>query len=157
MAADDDWKWEEMRAICLRLARRFAADSYAAEDVAQEALLRAWRHRSSLRNSEHREQWLAQIVRNEAARRFQKRDPQPTQHAEAGGAEDPMVASAGARLDLRLALKRLDSGERQLLRLRYEQDLTQPVIARLLGMPEGTVKVRLHRARAKLHRAIRDE
>jgi RNA polymerase sigma-70 factor, ECF subfamily len=146
-----------MSAVCLGLARRFAADSYAAEDVAQEALLRAWRHRDSLRSSSRREQWLAQIVRNEASRRFQKSDLPPTDQSSASGAEDPMLLSAGARLDLRLALDHLDRSERQLLRLRYEQDLTQPVIARLLGMPEGTVKVRLHRARAKLARAIRDE
>ena len=40
-----------------------------------------------------------------------------------------------------------------LLRLRYNEDLTQAAIARRLGIPEGTVKVRLHRVRAKLRRA----
>jgi RNA polymerase sigma-70 factor (ECF subfamily) len=34
--------------------------------------------------------------------------------------------------------------------MRYAEDLTQGAIARRLGIPEGTVKVRLHRARAKL-------
>jgi RNA polymerase sigma-70 factor (ECF subfamily) len=36
--------------------------------------------------------------------------------------------------------------------LRYGEDLTQSAIARRLGIPEGTVKVRLHRARDKLRR-----
>ncbi len=37
--------------------------------------------------------------------------------------------------------------------MRYEEDLTQPAIAARLGIPEGTVKVQLHRARLKLRRA----
>ena len=43
---------------------------------------------------------------------------------------------------------------RELLRMRYDLDLTQVEIAARLGLPEGTVKVRLHRARAKLRRAL---
>jgi RNA polymerase sigma-70 factor, ECF subfamily len=40
------------------------------------------------------------------------------------------------------------------VRLRYEEDLTQAGIARRLGIPEGTVKVRLHRVRDKLRREM---
>jgi len=43
---------------------------------------------------------------------------------------------------------------RELLRMRYDLDLTQVEIAARLGLPEGTVKVRLHRARAKLRRDL---
>ena len=52
--------------------------------------------------------------------------------------------------DLHAALQELSDRDRQLLEMRYEEDLTQATIARRLGVPEGTVKVRLHRARAKL-------
>ncbi len=45
------------------------------------------------------------------------------------------------------------SRERELLEMRYQEDLTQAAIADKLGIPEGTVKVRLHRARNKLRRA----
>ncbi len=57
------------------------------------------------------------------------------------------------RADLQAALERLSDRERVLLSLRYEEDLTQPAIAARLGIPEGTVKVQLHRARLKLRRA----
>jgi RNA polymerase sigma-70 factor (ECF subfamily) len=139
-----------MRAICLRVARRMT-DRCTAEDVAQEALLRAWRHRHALRNSGRRDQWLAQIVRNEAARRRARSQPETLEGADhAAGSEDPALESAGVRLDTQLALAQLSGQDQDLLRLRYEKDLTQPAIARTLGVPEGTVKVRLHRARARL-------
>ena len=51
-------------------------------------------------------------------------------------------------------LRLLTAPERRLLRLRYEDDLTHPEIARRLGLPEGTVKVRLHRLRARLHEEL---
>jgi RNA polymerase sigma-70 factor (ECF subfamily) len=55
--------------------------------------------------------------------------------------------------DLQAALQRLSERDRKLLAMRYVEDLTQAAIARRLGIPEGTVKVRLHRARKKLRRA----
>jgi RNA polymerase sigma-70 factor (ECF subfamily) len=52
--------------------------------------------------------------------------------------------------DLHEALEHLSERERRLLEMRYQEDLTQGAIARRLGIPEGTVKVRLHRVREKL-------
>jgi RNA polymerase sigma-70 factor, ECF subfamily len=60
------------------------------------------------------------------------------------------VLAAVELADLHAALRELSERDRLLLELRYEEDLTQAAIARRLGIPEGTVKVRLHRARAKL-------
>jgi RNA polymerase sigma-70 factor (ECF subfamily) len=117
-------------------------------------LLRAWRRRSTLRDSGSRKQWLAAIVRNEAFRYYARPRPDPTDELEQlQGHEDEMVVSATDRADLRAALEELSERERVLLSLRYEEDLTQPAIAARLGIPEGTVKVQLHRARLKLRRA----
>jgi RNA polymerase sigma-70 factor, ECF subfamily len=66
------------------------------------------------------------------------------------GEEDERVLAAVELADLHAALEALSDRDRQLLEMRYEEDLTQATIARRLGVPEGTVKVRLHRARAKL-------
>lgn len=52
--------------------------------------------------------------------------------------------------DLHAALDRMSERDREILELRYAKDLTHPAIANKLGIPEGTVKVRLHRARQKL-------
>jgi len=66
------------------------------------------------------------------------------------GEEDERVLAAVELADLHAALDALSDRDRQLLEMRYEEDLTQATIADRLGIPEGTVKVRLHRARAKL-------
>jgi RNA polymerase sigma-70 factor, ECF subfamily len=136
------------------MAYRYASNPCEAEDIAQEALLRAWRRRSTLREAGSRKQWLATIVRNEAFRHYSRPHPAPTDELEYfEGSEDEVIVSTVERADLRAALEVLSERERTLLSLRYEEDLTQPAIAARLGIPEGTVKVQLHRARLKLRRA----
>lgn len=80
--------------------------------------------------------------------------PDPTSTIELQeGAEDEQVVATVELADLQEALADLSDRDRELLELRYEEDLTQKMIALRLGIPEGTVKVRLHRARDKLRRA----
>jgi RNA polymerase sigma-70 factor, ECF subfamily len=133
------------------MAYRYASNPSEAEDIAQDALLRAWRRRSTLRDSERRNQWLATIVRNEAFRQHARFRPDPTSSIEfSEGAEDEAVLAAVELADLHAALDLLSERDRRLLEMKYEEDLTQGMIARRLGIPEGTVKVRLHRARNRL-------
>ncbi len=150
--SDDGWEWGEAHRVCLRLAYRYASNPSEAEDIAQDALLRAWRRRSTLREPERRKQWLATIVRNEAFRQHARVRPIPTDLVENEAVEDARVIATVELADLRAALARLSEKDRDLLEMRYQEDLTQPAIARKLGIPEGTVKVRLHRARKKLRR-----
>lgn len=136
------------------MAYRYASNPSEAEDIAQDALLRAWRRRSTLRDSERRNQWLATIVRNEAFRQHARVKPDLTATVELlEGAEDEQVLATVETADLHAALAGLSERDRQLLEMRYGEDMTQAMIANRLGIPEGTVKVRLHRARDKLRRA----
>lgn len=149
------WEWGEAHRLCLRLAYRYASNPGEAEDIAQDALLRAWRRRSTLRDEACRKQWLATIVRNEAFRQHARVRPTPVATIELReGAEDEQVLATVEQADLHAALNRLSERDRQLLRLRYEEDLTQATIAHRLGIPEGTVKVRLHRVRNRLRDEI---
>jgi RNA polymerase sigma-70 factor, ECF subfamily len=150
---DDGWEWGEANRVCLRLAYRYASNPSEAEDIAQEALIRAWRWRSNLRDGDRRNQWLATIVRREAFRQRARVRPDPTEAIEAmEGVEDQRVVATVELADLHAALERLNDRDRQLLAMRYQLDLTQAEIARQLGIPEGTAKVRLHRARDRLRR-----
>ncbi len=139
----------------MRIAHRYTSNPSEVEDIAQDALLRAWRRRSTLRDGQRRNEWLATIVRNEAYRQHERLRPDPVAEVETQeGADDERIASTVERADLHAILESLDEDDRQLLRLRYTEDLTQQAIARRLGLPDGTVKVRLHRLRLKLRRAI---
>jgi RNA polymerase sigma-70 factor, ECF subfamily len=153
--SSDSWDWYEVHRICLSFAFRYAKNRTEAEDIAQDSMLRAWRKRSALRNGAARKSWLATIVRNEALREFARERPSPTDLIELEhGSDDERVAATVERADLHAALERLSKRDRQLVRLRYDEDLTQEAIAHRLGIPLGTVKVRLHRVRAKLRREI---
>jgi RNA polymerase sigma-70 factor (ECF subfamily) len=133
------------------MAYRYASNPSEAEDIAQDALLRAWRRRSTLRDFERRNYWLATIVRNEAFRQHARVRPDPTATIELReGEEDERVLATVELADLHEALDGLCDRDREIIGMRYEEDLTHPAIARRLGIPEGTVKVRLHRAREKL-------
>jgi RNA polymerase sigma-70 factor (ECF subfamily) len=137
------------------MAYHYASNPNEAEDIAQDALLRAWRRRSTLRDGARRKEWLGTIVRNEAYRQHSRVRPDPVESVESWeGAEDEQILSAVERSDLHAALRRLSERDRELIQLRYEEDLTQEAIARRLGVPDGTVKVRLHRLRDKLRREM---
>jgi RNA polymerase sigma-70 factor (ECF subfamily) len=152
---DPHWIPAPLRSRALRLARRYSADADEAEDIVQEALVRAWRRRETLIAEERLWPWLARIVANEAMRAHARRrwEAAPETAAERGS-DDAMLTSLPQRLDLGRGLERIDPAARELLRLRYTLDLTQAEIAARLGLPEGTVKVRLHRARAQLRRNL---
>src|SRR6185295_10805597 len=93
-AREDGWKWEEAQRFCVRLAYRYTSDPGEAEDIAQDALLRAWRRRSTLRDSNRRKEWLATIVRNEAFRQHSRTRPDPVAEVEAKeGVEDEQLIS----------------------------------------------------------------
>jgi RNA polymerase sigma-70 factor (ECF subfamily) len=71
--------------------------------------------------------------------------------------DDDELVGAATRLTVEQALRTLGAGDQRMLRLRYAEDLTQVEVARRLGVPEGTVKVRLYRARRRLRRLLAED
>jgi RNA polymerase sigma factor (sigma-70 family) len=101
---------------------------------------------------------MVTIARNEALRTLGRR--RESASMEAREVADHSLAdeleAVGARVDLRVAMRDLSARDRALLRLRYASDLTQAGVAETLDLPEGTVKVLLHRLRKKLRDRLTD-
>lgn len=153
-----DWEWDMARERLLREARQILRHREDAEEAVQEAMLRAWRNQESCRTPGTPLPWLVQITRNEALRvaaRRQRRlasevaEEVPERIVATESGVDRMLESVATEQALRV----LRPDERTLIHLRYVEDLTQGEVAARLGVPEGTVKVRLHRARARLRGA----
>jgi RNA polymerase sigma factor (sigma-70 family) len=118
-------------------------------DAAQEALIAVFRRLRTLREPEALYGWVRAIAVREAVRvaRQQARGV-PTELAELPAPGDPQLAA-----DVRDALNRLSPEHRAALVLRDLEGLDEAEVARLLQVPVGTVKSRLHRARANFRRA----
>jgi RNA polymerase sigma-70 factor, ECF subfamily len=148
--------WDALATRCLREARRVAAPDDAA-DIAQEAMIRAWRSLRDGAEPEHPGAWLRTIVRREAYR-LRERVTVAISLDEHGDLDDRVAANRLEMLpfqvDVRRAVRSLTPHDRKLLALRYVDDLTQPAVASALGIPEGTAKVQLHRARGRLQRVL---
>src|SRR3954468_13613940 len=156
-----EWDWGALRRRSRNEALRLLGDPYAADEAAQEAMTRAWRQRHRWRTPAPPEPWVAQIARNEALRLRageKRRCEVVTRAAHERRCEDPLPEDQLlSKVTVQQLLASLTLEERQLIDLRYKDDLAQPAIAKLLGIPEGTVKVRLHRLRQRLRRVITEE
>ena len=150
---ETSWDWEALRQLSLREARRILRSPDQAEDAAQEAVTRAWRYRKSCRDERDPRPWVAAIARREAVSRAATAGGEGGSRPELAEM-DPQAHDQIERTPLRLDVSRvicsLAPDDRQLIDLRYRRDLTHRAVAAELGMPEGTVKVKLHRLRGIL-------
>ncbi|MGE5561285.1 MAG: RNA polymerase sigma factor [Chloroflexota bacterium] len=126
-----------------------------AEEAVQEALLAAWRGAVGFRGDSSLATWLFGICHHCLSHLLRKLAPESALPVgdEADGevqpASDPWPAQ-DERLTLAEALARLDEGQRTAVFLVYYQGLRLDEAARVIGVPEGTVKSRLHTARRNL-------
>jgi RNA polymerase sigma-70 factor (ECF subfamily) len=152
----DDWNWTLARQRCLRYARRLLTSEDDAEEAVQEAMARAWRKRAQLREDAAALRWMLEITRNEALRLIERRREWPPIESTHEPWEESGADATIRRVQIRRSLQRLSPDDRVLLALRYEADLTQSAVAERTGLPEGTVKVRLHRLRNQLRGDLTD-
>jgi RNA polymerase sigma-70 factor (ECF subfamily) len=145
-----EWDWAKVRALCLREARRLLGASCAADDAAQEATIRAWRHRARCRTPARPEPWIATIARREALRALSHRPDQTARSVDEVADPRQEIVNIEVSLDLRRALSAMDREDRRILIGHYWQDLPNRELAMQLGLAEVTVRVRLHRIRQRL-------
>jgi RNA polymerase sigma-70 factor (ECF subfamily) len=143
-------------ASAYRLAAVILGNAADAEDATQDALERAWRARRSLRDPDRFEAWFQRILVNSCRDRVRRRRASPAivsidEGHEHGGASrvlqtpDPLQDMA-ARDGIGRAFARLNVDQRTVVAMRFYLDLEIDEITRRLGVRQGTVKSRLHRA-----------
>jgi RNA polymerase sigma-70 factor, ECF subfamily len=126
-------------------------------------MIRAWRARDDCRVPAARTAWLLQITRREALRvaerrkRVRDREQLDSQDRELVSIRQCELDGVESKVSFDQALRLLQPHDRDLVRLRYAEDLTQEQLAARLALPEGTVKVRLHRARERLRKALEEK
>ena len=130
-------------------------DRALAEEYVQEALLAAWRGIHGFRIGHPVKPWLVRILVNAIV--SQRRRPVVAtvpleDHSQADSEPEPAEAAEAQlnREEIRQALEGLNPDQRQVVVLRFFADLTVPQLAEAIGVREGTVKSRLHRALGQL-------
>lgn len=143
-----DERFGELAAIAHRVAYRILGDRADAEEVAQEALARAFARWRSVAG--HAEPWVARVATNLAIGRWRKRRPTLSLVDAHGASVDDASALALERHGLVAALERLPRRQREVVVLRYLADLPEKAVAEQLGTTVGSVKQHAHRAMARL-------
>jgi RNA polymerase sigma-70 factor, ECF subfamily len=127
-------------------------DRALAEDVTQEAFLRAFRFLRGFRGGQRFGSWLFRIARNCAMDALRRQRP-----FSLDGAIEPAVADASARIELDAALRSVSAEHRETFLLVEVFGLSYQETADVLDLAVGTVKSRMFRARRALCSAIADD
>ena len=159
--------------LIFRTARSIVKNDAEAEDVVQEAYLRAWRSLGNYRSESRLSTWLVRIAVNEALGRLRRKSAQiiPLEAAMTSGAPEIQAALTEetdrgpersvmrgqvrklieARIDL------LPEGFRTVFVLRAIEELSVEEVAQALEIPEATVRTRYFRARSLLRESLAQE
>ncbi|HZO90088.1 MAG TPA: RNA polymerase sigma factor [Chthonomonadaceae bacterium] len=152
-AAAIDWLLARYRNRVVRLATHILRRPGEAEDVAQEAFVRAFRNLRSFRGEGRFYSWLYQIVvricldRRQSSRWNAETPLEPV--SETLESTDTALGDVETRLLVEALLDQLTPQNRAMLVLRELEGLEYEEIARVLGIPVGRVRWRLHAARAQ--------
>jgi RNA polymerase sigma-70 factor (ECF subfamily) len=153
----------------LSVARRFLRDEEDARDAVQEGFLSAYRSIGTFQGGSQISTWLHRIVVNACLMRLRSRQRRPEESIEEllprfaddghqvahptpewEGSAEELLARRETREMVREAIDRLPDGYRAVLLLRDIEEFSTEETARLVGITENAVKIRLHRARQVL-------
>ena len=159
-AREFEARLEENAGLAFRVARAVLHNTADAEEVAQDAFLRAHRNAGRLRDGRSFREWLVRITfrmaldRARAMRRRERRETDWVRSRPDVSAEDA-AASGEMRRRVREALDKLPEKFRLALILTAIEGHSLEEVAEMLGVPEGTVKSRLHFGRKQLAEQLR--
>jgi RNA polymerase sigma-70 factor, ECF subfamily len=166
---DADWTAEreferrlaEYSPLAFRVALGVLHSQADAEEVAQEALVRAYRHFSRLRDSAHFQAWLVRVTwrlaidRQRSAARRERREQAALANEPLPLSVEQAALSREFQDRLEKAVDSLPEKLRRVVILAAIEGHDTRETATLLGLPEGTVRSRLHRARQLLAERLR--
>ena len=141
------------------LAFSMIGNETQAEDLAQEVLLRIWKGLPGYHGGASLSTWIYTITRNTCLTELKRRAQHPTislDQPDVAGAMDRVPAmqssdpESGLATDVRQMLSQLPEKFRQVITLFYLEQKSYEQVAALLGMPLGTVKTFLYRAKKEL-------
>jgi len=139
-----------------RYARALVGDRYAADDLVQDTLERAWNKLHLWRQGSDMRAWLFAIMHNVFVNQARSRRQDIERHME----ELPVIAVRGAQgqqlelMEVDRALRALPVDQREVLLLVAVEQLTYEETSRALEVPIGTVMSRLSRGRERLRQLI---
>lgn len=154
--------WQPDRRQLVRLCATISGDPRAAEDLAQEVLLEAWRNLAKVRDPEGADRWIAAVARNVCRRwaRSQAREAHRDAAIElaAGPLAAPDVALELERAELAHLLDRalglLPAATRDVLVARFIKERSRAEIAAELGLSEDAVSMRISRGKLVMRRLL---
>ncbi len=139
---------EARSTMMYRVAFTILRNSDDCRDALQEAALKAWEKRKSLRDEKFFKTWLTRILINECYD-FQRKRRRIISLEEA-----PEQSSPPPDLTLALALQALPEKLRLPLVLRYAEGMDEAEIAKVLHLPNSTVRGRIYRAKQQLRKEL---
>ena len=152
---------EQYRDNVYRLAYRMCGNAYDADEAAQEAFVAAWRALPNFRGDAKFSTWLYRLTTNAAidVMRREKRhqtvgDGEMMELADDADSPQETVERTEQQETVQKALATLSEEYREVLLLRYMEELDYAEIAEVLQLPSGTVKSRINRAKAALKTAL---
>jgi RNA polymerase sigma-70 factor, ECF subfamily len=136
------------------VAYRILRNGSSADDATQEALVAIWRHLPRLRDLEKFEAWAYRLLVHccYAEHRRHRREA-PSGSFTDGATNDPLL-TIQLRDQLERGFTRLSAEQRAVLVLQHYLSLSHDEMAEVLGIPVGTVRSRLHGARAAMRAAL---
>jgi RNA polymerase sigma-70 factor (ECF subfamily) len=168
----EDSAWDDLVRVHTRriyaICYRFTGSDHEAQDLTQEVFLRVFRTLKSFRAGEGSFLvWLTRLTRNllidnyrrsrveRASESIEDQMPMLEEKTAMSARADGMLAGREASEMLQAALKKLSPELRETVILRDLEEMEYREIAKVLNVPEGTVKSRLNRGRAELARVLR--
>jgi RNA polymerase sigma factor (sigma-70 family) len=138
------------------LVGQLGGDHTLAEETLQEVMLAVWQRAGAFRGESSVWTWMLAIARYQALNKRQRTKPPGLP------LDDSLIAPMNSEIQdefaaLSAALDRLPSDQRETLELIFYHDLSGEETAALMGVAVGTVKSRLHRAKAALRKLLRRE